>query len=285
MSRISIFILSLCVFIASSCAQDKKETVVTIKTNYGDMIAILYDDAPKHKANFIKLANSHFYDSTLFHRVIQGFMIQGGDPESKKAKSGQGLGGGSPGYTIDAEIIPKYFHEKGTLSAARLGDMENPKKASSGSQFYVVQGRIIPEEEMSIDQTKYDRALKTFFENPKNKGAYDSIGAAYQSGDDVLFRKVFIGLRPRVEKETGMDVSQKLPEDKVKAYSTVGGAPMLDGNYTIFGKVIAGLDVIDKIATVEKDQRDRPVQDIRMKVSVEEMTRGKIKKLYGYVYP
>lgn len=285
MSRISLFILSLCMLIVSSCAQDKIETVATISTSYGDMIAILYDDTPKHKENFIKLANSHFYDSTLFHRVKPGFMIQGGDPDSKKAKPGQGLGTGSPGYTIDAEIVPKYLHEKGTLAAARLGDMENPKKASSGSQFYVVQGRIIPQEEMSIDQVKYDRALQKFFEDPKNKGAYDSIGIAYQSGDDELFRKLFIGLRPRVEKETGMDVSQKLPEDKVKAYSTVGGAPMLDGNYTVFGKVIKGLDVIDKIATVEKDERDRPVEDIRMKVSVQEMTRGKIKALYGYEYP
>ena len=285
MSRISIFILSLCVLIVSGCAQDKIETVATIKTSYGDMIAILYDETPKHKANFIKLANAHFYDSTLFHRVKSEFMIQGGDPESKKAKPGQALGGGSPGYTVDAEIVPKYFHEKGSLSAARLSDMENPKKASSGSQFYIVQGRIIPEEEMSIDQVKYDRALQKFFENPKNKGAYDSIGAAYQSGDDALFRKLFIGLRSRVEKGTGVDVTQKLPEDKVKAYSTVGGTPMLDANYTVFGKVIKGLDVIDKIAAVEKDQRDRPLDDIRMKVSVEEMTRGKIKKLYGYEYP
>ena len=111
--------------------------VVTIKTQHGDMVAILYDETPKHKENFIKLAKQHYFDSTLFHRVIQGFMIQGGDPDSKKAKPGEPLGMGGPGYTVDAEINPKFFHEKGARSAARLGDDQNPTKASSGSQFYV----------------------------------------------------------------------------------------------------------------------------------------------------
>ena len=127
----------------TGCTQ-KKDHVVTIKTKFGDMVAILYDETPKHKENFIKLAKEHYYDSLSFHRIIEGFMIQGGDPDSKRAKPGQRLGNGGPGYTVEAEINPKFFHEKGALSAARLSDQVNPTKASSGSQFYIVQGRIIP---------------------------------------------------------------------------------------------------------------------------------------------
>jgi cyclophilin family peptidyl-prolyl cis-trans isomerase len=194
------------------------------------------------------------------------------------------LGRGGPGYTIDAEIVPKYFHEKGSLSAARLPDMQNPKKASNGSQFYIVQGRIITEEEMTIDQNKFDQALRKFFNNPANKGAFDSLGAAYQAGDEELYRKLFLALKPRVVKETGMDVSQSVSPEKLKVYSTLGGAPMLDGSYTVFGKVIKGLEVIDKIAEVEKDG-ERPKKDIPMSVTVEELTEKAIKKRYGYDLP
>jgi peptidyl-prolyl cis-trans isomerase B (cyclophilin B) len=284
MSKISIFTVLACGIIVAGCAQ-KRATIATIKTNYGDMVAVLYDDTPKHKENFIKLANGHYYDSTLFHRVIKGFMIQGGDPDSKKAAPGAMLGRGGPGYTIDAEIVPKYFHEKGSLSAARLPDMQNPKKASNGSQFYVVQGRIISEEEMTIDQNKFDQALRKFFNDPANKGAFDSLGAAYQAGDEEQYRKLFLALKPRVVKETGMDVSQTVAPEKLKAYSTLGGAPMLDGNYTIFGKVIKGLEVLDKIADVEKNAADRPTKDIPMTVTVEELTEKAIKKRYAYDLP
>ena len=259
--------------------------MVFIKTSYGDMVAILYEETPKHKENFIKLAKDHYFDSTLFHRVIPGFMIQGGDPESKNAKPGQTLGSGGPGYTIPAEIVPKYFHEKGALSAARLADPQNPKKASSGSQFYIVQGRVLGEEEMTIDQIKYDRALQKFFENPANKAAYDSLGAAYQSEDQVQFRKLFVGLKPRVIKETGMDISQTVAPDKLKAYSTAGGAPMLDGSYTVFGKVIKGLEVIDKIAEARKDPSNRPLENIPMTVTIQELSRKKIKEQFGFEYP
>jgi peptidyl-prolyl cis-trans isomerase B (cyclophilin B) len=284
MSKISIFTVLACCIIVAGCAQ-KRATVATIKTSYGEMVAVLYDETPKHKENFIKLANGHYYDSTLFHRVIKGFMIQGGDPDSKKAAPGAMLGRGGPGYTIDAEIVPKYFHEKGSLSAARLPDMQNPKKASNGSQFYIVQGRVLGEQEMTLDQKKFDQALRVFFNNPANKGAFDSLGAAYQANDEELYRKLFLALRPRVEKETGMDVSQTVAPDKLKAYSTVGGAPMLDGDYTVFGKVIMGLEVIDKITDVEKDAANRPNKDIPMTVTVEELSEKAIKKRYGYDLP
>lgn len=277
-------ILILSIIIMSSCAQDH-DYVVTIKTQHGDMIAILYDETPKHKENFIKLAKEHYYDSLLFHRIIQGFMIQGGDPNSKNAAPGQPLGSGGPGYTVDAEINPKFFHEKGALSAARLGDQMNPKKASSGSQFYIVQGTVVSEMEMSFDPQKFNTAMQTFFQNPVNKLVYDTLAKIYQSGDMKAYQQFLLDLKPRVEQETGINTSRPVDPAKLKAYTTVGGAQHLDGEYTVFGKVIKGLEVIDKIAAQPKDRSDRPTDDIRMTVTVEEVPKAEIQKLYGYTYP
>ncbi len=279
-----ISFLSICSIIMTGCAQ-KKDYVVTIKTKYGDMVAILYDETPKHKENFIKLAKEHYFDSLLFHRVMQGFMIQGGDPESKKAQPGQRLGNGGPGYTIPAEINPKYFHEKGAFAAARLSDQQNPSKASSGSQFYIVQGIVSNADELKTDQAKLDQAMGQFFQNPANKPTYDSVIAVYQSNDVKAFQSLLMKLKPRVEKETGIKTDREIDPEKLKAYSTVGGTPRLDGEYTVFGKVIKGLEVIDKIASQPGDQSHRPAEDIRMTVSVEELSRKKIEKLYGYQFP
>ena len=275
--------------LVSSCAQksSRNDYVVTIKTSYGDMVAILYDETPKHKANFIKLAKEHYFDSLLFHRVIAGFMIQGGDPDSKRAVPGQPLGQGGPGYTVDAEFNPKYFHEKGALSAARLGDQQNPTKASSGSQFYIVQGTIVPQsdiEDLKIDQMKFNTAFRQVMMNASNKPLIDSLNQVYMSGDMLAYKKMLFGLVPRIEKQTGMTVTKYVSPEKIKAYTTVGGAPHLDGDYTVFGKVIKGLEVIDKIAAAPT-AAERPTNDIRMFVTVEEMSKSKITKLYGYVFP
>jgi peptidyl-prolyl cis-trans isomerase B (cyclophilin B) len=278
------FIFLICAFIVTGCAQNK-DYLVTIKTSYGDMIAVLYDETPKHKENFVKLAREHFFDSTLFHRVIEGFMIQGGDPDSKKAQPGQPLGRGGPGYTIDAEFNPKFFHERGALSAARLGDQQNPTKASSGSQFYIVQGTKMSEEELKTDQIKMNQAMQQFFQDPANKAAYDSIVTLYQSGDMKAYQDYVIRLKPRVEKATGISTTKDVRPEILKAYTTVGGAPNLDGGYTVFGKVIKGLEVVDKIAAVAKGPGDRPVENIAMVVTVEEMPKKEIEKLYGYKYP
>ncbi len=275
--------------LVSSCAQksNKNDYVVTIKTSYGDMVAILYDETPKHKANFIKLAKEHYFDSLLFHRVIAGFMIQGGDPDSRRAVPGQPLGQGGPGYTVDAEFNPKYFHEKGALSAARLGDQQNPTKASSGSQFYIVQGTVVPQseiEDLKIDQMKFNTAFRQVMMNANNKPMIDSLNQVYMSGDMLAYKKMLFGLVPRIEKQTGMTVTKYVSPEKIKAYTTVGGAPHLDGDYTVFGKVIKGLEVIDKIAAVPT-AAERPTDDIRMLITVEEMSKSKITKLYGYVFP
>jgi peptidyl-prolyl cis-trans isomerase B (cyclophilin B) len=289
MNKSSFVLLVSFLILVSGCAQKKnKDYVVTFKTSYGDMVAILYDETPKHKENFIKLAKEHYFDSTLFHRVIKGFMIQGGDVNSKKAKPGERLGNGDPGYTVEAEFNPKFFHEKGALSAARQADQINPKKASSGSQFYIVQGTVIPQasiDNLRYDQMKLTQMLQQMVSKPENRPLLDSLNKWYNSGDMTLYQNKLFSLVPRVEKETGVKLTKDLSPEKIKAYTTIGGAPHLDGDYTVFGKVIKGLEVIDKIAAQPRDMAERPLEDIRVMVTVEEMPRKKIEKEYGYKYP
>lgn len=284
-----LFAFFFFLLLTTSCAQNKKnDYVVTIKTEYGDMVAILYDETPLHKANFIKLAKEHYFDSLLFHRVIQGFMIQGGDSASRRAAAGEPLGMGGKKYTIPAEFNAKFFHDKGSLSAARQGDAVNPKKASSGSQFYIVQGTVFTQsdiESMRVDMNKLMTGLRKMFEEPANKPLLDSLNQLYFSGDMAAYQKRLTELVPRVEKATSTKVSKEISPEKIKAYTTVGGAPHLDGDYTVFGRVIKGLDVIDKIAAVPRDGNDRPLTDVRMFVTVEEMSKKKITKEFGYVYP
>ncbi|MFN5169015.1 MAG: peptidylprolyl isomerase [Cyclobacteriaceae bacterium] len=284
----SLLTLLTALFVMTSCAQ-KNDYVVTIKTPYGDMTAILYDETPKHKENFIKLAKDHYFDSLLFHRVMQGFMIQGGDPESRNAQPGQQLGSGGPGYTVEAEFNSKLYHERGALSAARLPDEMNPKKASSGSQFYIVQGRVFTSEDidaLKIDQAKFGQAFQQWMMNAANKPMIDTLNAIYMKGDMAGYQRALFALAPEIEKQTGINVTKPLSPEMEKAYTTVGGAPHLDGGYTVFGRVIKGLDVIDKVASQPVfGQGHRPVKDIRMAVTVEEMSRKKITKEFGYVYP
>jgi len=279
-----LVLLGIAVFLVTGCAQ-KMDHVVTIKTRYGEMVAILYDETPKHKENFIKLAKEHFYDSLLFHRVMQGFMIQGGDPDSKNATKGQRLGNGGPGYTIEAEFKPHLFHEKGALSAARLGDAMNPEKASSGSQFYIVQGTKQSETQLKLDPQKFQRALQQFFQKPENQVYFDSIRTFSEARDEKGFEVYMASLKPLVESQLGISVEKEISPRSLETYTTVGGTPQLDGAYTVFGKVIKGLEVIDQIAAAPGDASHRPLEDVRMTVTVEEMPRRKIEKLYGYTYP
>jgi cyclophilin family peptidyl-prolyl cis-trans isomerase len=217
--------------------------------------------------------------------VIKEFMIQGGDPDSKRARQGERIGSGGPGYTIDAEFNSKFLHEKGVLSAARLGDQQNPSKASSGSQFYVVQGKKYKPEELKVDQVLLNKGLQQILMIPGNEALFDTLSRLYQSGDMKAYEEKVMSLKGRIEKETGMKVEKDIPQERLDTYSTVGGAPHLDGEYTVFGKVIKGLEIIDWIADQPVDDNDRPLDDIRMTVTVEEMPKKKIEKLYGYDYP
>lgn len=261
--------------------------LVTIKTDLGEMKAILYDQTPKHKENFIKLVKDGFYDSLLFHRVMQGFMIQGGDPDSKYAGPGQRLGVGGPGYTVPAEFISSLFHKKGALSAARQPTEVNPDRASSGSQFYIVQGQVLNDAELSqfagpnyqaIGQAiQYLRtALPDHDLNREFQEAYD------QGGDEAFEQKVLASV-DRLEEATGRKLQSPPMSDEAKeAYQTIGGTPFLDQDYTIFGQVIEGIEVIDAIAAVQTAPGDRPVEDIRMYISIEEMPKKEISEKYGY---
>lgn len=278
-------------FFLTSCAQKKgRDYVVTIKTSYGDMVAILYDETPKHKENFVKLAQEKFYDSLLFHRVIEEFMIQGGDPNSKNAQPGQALGSGGPGYTIDAEFVPQYFHEKGAFSAARLGDTANPKKASSGSQFYIVQGKKYTDEELtqleqSIQYNRKNNHLREILFMPEYEAVREEVVAKQRAGDGAWLGSFFEQADTLIRKVKPEYKPFAFTEEQRTRYKEVGGAPHLDGDYTVFGKVIQGLEVIDKIAAVQKGPGDRPMVDVHMVVTVEEMSRSKIEKTYGYKYP
>lgn len=267
--------------LAGACATEK-DYLVTIKTEYGDMHAILYDETPKHKENFIKLAKEGFYDSLLFHRVIEDFMIQGGDPDTKNAQPGQQLGSGGPGYQIPAEFDEDLFHIKGALSAARTN---NPEKKSSGSQFYIVQGKTWTKEELTTDMNKLGMAARQLM----NRGDQDSVRQMlmniYQTEGPEAYGKKLMEMRDYIEEVMQTDVTKDMAPERLEAYTTIGGAPHLDDEYTVFGRVINGLDVIDKIAVQPTDQRDRPKNDIRMFVEVEEVPKKKITKLYGYEYP
>ena len=210
MKKIALFI-ALALVAATAFSQSTK---VLIETSMGNMTVMLYDDTPLHRDNFVKLAESGFYEGLLFHRVINNFMIQAGDPMSKNAAPNARLGNGGPGYTIPAEIVyPTHFHKKGALAAARTGDNVNPKRESSGSQFYIVQGQKYTD--MKLDQ--FEKALGKTFTNKERD-----------------------------------------------AYVTVGGTPHLDNQYTVFGEVVEGLGVVDKIAAVETAPGDRPVEDVKI---------------------
>jgi peptidyl-prolyl cis-trans isomerase B (cyclophilin B) len=262
-----------------------QEDIVTIKTSYGDIVAVLYDQTPKHKESFLKLVDQKFYDSTLFHRVMKGFMIQGGDPDSRKAAANQPLGQGGPGYTIPAEIDTNFYHVRGALAAARLGDQMNPKKESSGSQFYIVQGSKVSEQELRTNQENLQRGLQMMFQSGKYQPMFDTLELARQTGDAQKFQAAVFATAPRIEKETGLKVRMNISEEKIKAYTTVGGSPFLDGGYTIFGHVVSGMDVVDKIADVEMGYGERPAQDVRMTIEHKKMSKARIEKEYGFKFP
>ena len=272
MKKLLMFLFIGTLFLQVSCAdshnKSKKETLVKIETDYGDMVVKLYNQTPVHRDNFIKLAKEGFYDGLLFHRVIKNFMIQGGDPDSKNAQPGQRLGGSDPGYTLPAEIDSSLFHKKGVLAAARKGGPSNPEKRSSGSQFYIVQGTIYSEGALDTLEIKMDTRRKQEVMQKYFASAQNELNQLRQSGKQDEFNIRIAEIREKANEEISKLPPIKISSERRKAYTTIGGYPSLDNEYTIFGEVVEGLDVLDKIASVETDKYNRPVKDIKMKVTL-----------------
>lgn len=244
----------------------EKETKLKIETSAGDIVVKLYNETPKHRDNFIKLAEEGTYEGTLFHRVIKDFMIQAGDPESKKAPKGKMLGSGDVGYTLPAEFIyPRYFHKKGALSAARQGDEVNPKKESSGCQFYIVTGKVYGDSALlNMEQQMNQMRLNNAF-NALAQKHMKEIYKMRKDGNQEGLMNLQDSLIAQAEAQVGKEQEFKFTPEQIKAYTTVGGTPHLDGQYTVFGEVLEGMEVADKIQKVKTDRSDRPEEDVVIK--------------------
>ena len=238
---------------------------VRIQTMLGDIVVRLYDETPLHRDNFVKLAKEGYYDGTLFHRVIKDFMVQGGDSDSKGAPTGKMLGAGGPGYTIEAEIKDTLFHKRGALAAARQGDQVNPERRSSGSQFYIVWGQVYNENQLR----QFSKQLRM----QRMQEVFNTLAAEHRTEIMQLRRERnregLQELQDRLAAEAEKTVgSAGLSDEQVKIYSTIGGTPHLDGQYTVFGEVEEGLDVVEMIQGTATGRGDRPIDDIEMRVSV-----------------
>lgn len=253
--------------------ENRTEEVAVISTKFGEMIVRLYDATPEHKANFLKLAKEGFYDSTTFHRIIEGFMVQGGDPNSKDDNL-RNDGQGGPGYTLPAEIVRGYIHKKGALAAARMGNDTNPDMRSSGSQFYIVHGR--QRTERDVDQllaqanNNIEQGLiSTYVGSPENTEVKQRIDQAIMDGNTGIVSEIITEIKPLATKD--FEPLVYTPQQR-EVYMTQGGVPYLDGSYTVFGEVIQGLAVVDSIVQAKKNYADRPVEDIPMIVRVQTKT-------------
>ena len=244
--------------------QKTTETQVRMQTNLGTITIKLYNETPLHRDNFIKLVKDRQYEGLLFHRVINEFMIQGGDVTSKNAPLSKQLGAGDLGYTVPAEFVyPRYFHKRGALCAARTGDDSNPEKASSASQFYIVTGKVYSEGEIKqLEKQKESRLKQAIFNRLQNENK-TTIMQYYKSGDKdslAIMRDTLIG-KTEIETEKRKEET-KLTAQQREAYTTVGGVPFLDNEYTVYGEVTEGIEIVDKIQKVKTNSSDRPLENI-----------------------
>ncbi|EMR04201.1 peptidylprolyl isomerase [Cesiribacter andamanensis] len=280
---IRIVAFTFCVLLLASC-KTEKDSLVIIQTRYGDMTAILFDATPRHKENFLSLARSGAFDSTTFHRVIQEFMIQGGDVNAKTPDA-------DPiDYTLPAEFNDSLIHRKGALAAARQADQVNPKKESSGSQFYIVQGKIFQEEELRAmmfnrSQQAKQEGFKRLLGMPQYLRLRQEVMQLQQAGNYAAIQEKMEESLPLIEKEFGPQPRYALDEQQVQVYTTIGGAPHLDREYTVFGQIVEGLSVIDSIASVRTAAANRPVEDIHMRLRVEDVSLKELRKRYPAYYP
>ena len=250
--------------------ENEKRTLVKLETTMGNITVALYNETPKHRDNFIKLVKEGVYDSTLFHRVIKQFMIQAGDPDSKNASDTAMLGSGDVGYTIPAEFNPKFFHKKGVLAAARQRDDVNPEKASSGCQFYIVTGRKFTEPQLLGMENKInEQHEEALFDNLARQHMKE-IYKMRKAGDNAGLLELQDTLEAQARELADKEEKFRFTPEQIKAYSTVGGAPHLDGSYTVFGEVTEGMEVVENIEIAKTNRADRPVENIRiLKASIQ----------------
>ncbi len=264
-----LLILILLIFSISQFvdAQVNDEKIVLIKTTFGTMKARLYNETPQHRDNFIKLVEQGFYNDLLFHRVIKDFMIQGGDPDSRGADANKRLGSGGPGYQIPAEFVDQYFHKKGALSAARLGDNVNPEKKSSGSQFYIVQGKVFTNEQLQQfeEKQKFQKMRTEALKEYNNRLA--EVQQLQAEGKTDSIEAIQLSIQREVTYKID-SIYAPIFKARRDVYSTLGGTPHLDGGYTVFGEVFEGLNIIDSIANVQTSVGDRPVNDVIMSIEI-----------------
>jgi peptidylprolyl isomerase len=242
---------------------DNKMTKVKLETTLGDIVVELYNETPQHRDNFIKLVKEGYYNGVLFHRVIKDFMIQTGDGNSKNAGPETTLGDGDPGYTIEAEFVyPKYFHKRGALAAARTPDQMNPERRSSGSQFYIVTGKIFSSE-----------VLKQMIQNKAKRVKEETVvrlvtenSAKIKQMQEKQDNAGMMALQNEIlqQAQAKADSLTKLTDEQMDAYTSIGGTPHLDGEYTVFGEVVSGMDVVDKIQNTTTGRNDRPTVDIKI---------------------
>ncbi len=265
-----VLIVSLSACRRHSKFDPSKDTMIRMETTAGVIVFKLYKDTPRHRANFIKIMDEGIIDGTLFHRVIKDFMIQGGDPDSKDAPPGKELGTGGPRYTVPAEIrFPAHFHKRGALSAARADDSVNPMKESSSCQFFIVTGKVY-----SLDSLMtYQDMRNKYIENQALEGLAQKhireINQMKKNGDNRGLFLLQQKLLPQAKMMALKEGIIKYSPEQIETYTTIGGAPLLDGNYTVFGEVVSGMEVIDKIANMPTDRNDRPLKDVKiLKVEV-----------------
>lgn len=278
MSPLKNFLIGVLFFTSFACS-GQKDYLVTITTEKGEIKAILFDDTPEHKSNFINLAEAGRFDSTEFHRVMKNFMIQGGDVFSKEELPP------AEWPTIEAEIKPNHYHKKGMIAAARQGNGINPLKRSNGSQFYIVIGKVYQEDELKADMEKLQPAFMQYVQLGSQETLRNEYTRLYKAEQFDSLTMLVISKREEIEKSLNLNLSKDYTAEQITAYTTIGGTPHLDKEYSVFGEVISGLEIAEGISTVATGARDKPLDPVYMTVKVEKMSRKKIEKDYGYVYP